>query len=172
MAHNVEIKAKINSLEAFLKKAAELSGQAPEKICQEDIFFKCEQGRLKLRLLDKNKSQLIAYDRPESQGPKLSSYKIYESANPEVLKETLCASCGVLGIVKKTRYLFLIGRTRVHIDEVDGLGTYFELEVVLSDGEVEAVGRQEALALMEKFGINQAQLVDVAYVDLLLRDCH
>ncbi|ACF14033.1 adenylate cyclase [Chloroherpeton thalassium ATCC 35110] len=168
MAQNVEVKAKIDSIDTFIKKASQLSNQESETISQEDIFFNCSNGRLKLRMIDEKKGQLIAYERPDSSGPKISSYKIYETPAPHVLKETLTKSCGILGIVKKTRYFFLIGRTRVHIDQVDGLGAYFELEVVLSADENEESGVHEAEALMEKFGIDERQLVKGAYLDLLL----
>jgi adenylate cyclase len=71
--------------------------------------------------------------------------------------------------VHKQRTLYLVGRTRVHLDRVDGLGDYVELEVVLSDDESADDGFSEAHALMHTLGINAAQLIDVAYVDLLAR---
>ncbi len=76
---------------------------------------------------------------------------------------------GVAGVVKKTRILYLIGQTRVHIDEVEGLGTFLELEVVLQDVQGEVEGRTIAEGLMAEFGIDKQQVVPEAYVDLLAR---
>lgn len=50
-------------------------------------------------------------------------------ADPTSLKEVLAGALGVSGSVKKTRYLFLYHQTRIHIDEVVGLGSFVELEV-------------------------------------------
>jgi predicted adenylyl cyclase CyaB len=70
-------------------------------------------------------------------------------------------------VVKKTRTLYLIGQTRVHIDEVEGLGTFLELEVVLRQGQGEAAGKAIAENLMAEFGIRKQHLISEAYVDLL-----
>ena len=70
-------------------------------------------------------------------------------------------------MVRKTRTLYLIGQTRVHIDEVEGLGTFLELEVVLRERQIEAEGKAIAESLMVEFGIDKRELVPEAYVDLL-----
>ncbi len=70
-------------------------------------------------------------------------------------------------MVKKTRKLFHIGRTRVHIDQVENLGDYLEFEVVLSNEEDTNDGNQEAHRLMNQFGINKDSLIDCAYIDLI-----
>ena len=61
--------------------------------------------------------------------------------------------------------MFLIGRTRIHLDRVEGLGDFLELEVVLGEGESSQAGVREAHALMARLGIEQQQLVAGAYVD-------
>jgi predicted adenylyl cyclase CyaB len=76
---------------------------------------------------------------------------------------------GQVGRVKKHRKLFLVGRTRVHLDEVEGLGHFLELEVVLADDEPAEAGVREARGLMEKLDIKPHQLIEDAYVDLLAR---
>lgn len=71
------------------------------------------------------------YKRPDILGPKLSTYdKVVLNSNVvESMISILSQSIGVLGVVKKTRLLYIVGQTRIHIDEVDGLGKFLELEV-------------------------------------------
>ena len=72
-----------------------------------------------------------------------------------------------MGEVKKRRQLWLAGRTRIHLDEVSGLGWFMELEVVMAEGDSSEKARAEAENLMARLGIVEADLVDRAYVDLL-----
>ena len=74
---------------------------------------------------------------------------------------------GVLGCVRKTRELFLVGQTRIHLDEVEGLGVFAELEVVLLDGQDPQDGVLIATDLMCELGIRDDDLIDGAYIDLL-----
>ena len=69
--------------------------------------------------------------------------------------------------MKKQRWLYKIGRTRVHLDRIDGLGEFLELEVVLGADEPPEAGVAEARALLEQLGVRPGQLVAGAYVDLL-----
>ncbi len=82
------------------------------------------------------------------------------------LRQLLSETLGTIGRVQKRRQLFLVGRTRVHLDEVEGLGEFVELEVVLQPGEDHANGQVEAARLMEQLGIEPGDLVRQAYVDL------
>ena len=77
------------------------------------------------------------------------------------------ASYGQTGRVRKHRTLFLVGRTRIHLDQVEGLGSFLELEVVLEDGEATESGIREAHILMGRLGVQSTQLIQGAYVDLL-----
>jgi predicted adenylyl cyclase CyaB len=74
---------------------------------------------------------------------------------------------GEIGRVRKRRILYLAGRTRIHLDRVEGLGDFLELEVVLVDGEPVEAGVREAQVLMARLGIDTSQLIERAYVDLL-----
>ena len=85
------------------------------------------------------------------------------------MRELLGRCLGTKAVVAKSRELFLIGRTRIHLDTVEGLGSFVELEVVLAAGQNDAEGEQIASALMTQLGILEADLVDQAYVDLLQR---
>ncbi|MFK8050691.1 MAG: class IV adenylate cyclase [Halioglobus sp.] len=170
MARNIEIKVKIDAIENCKARAEKLADRGPVEIVQEDLFFACNEGRLKLRIIDGTAAQLIAYRRSDTSGPKLSEYKIYETDQPTVLRDALEMSNGILGSVSKVRILYIVGRTRIHIDSVQGLGEFLELEVVLSDTDTEEEGMAEARILIEKLGVDQDKLVQGAYFDLL-KDC-
>ncbi|MBB1626848.1 class IV adenylate cyclase [Achromobacter sp. UMC71] len=167
MARNVEIKARITSVEAVEPLAAALSGKAPITIVQDDTFFACPNGRLKLRVFADHTGELIFYRRAEDTGPKESFYVISPASSPDTLRETLALAYGMIGRVRKTRLLHLAGRTRIHLDRVEGLGDFLELEVVLLDGESVETGRAEAHELLASLHIKPEQLLSGAYLDLL-----
>lgn len=169
MARNIEIKAHIASVEALMPKAAAIADKGPIKIIQDDTFFRCESGRLKLRAFSKEEGELIFYRRANQQGPKESFYLRSPTSAPETLRDSLSLAYGQAGRVKKHRTLFLAGRTRVHLDKVEGLGHFLELEVVLEEGEPTEVGVREAHELMAKLGVEPSQLIEGAYVDLLVQ---
>jgi predicted adenylyl cyclase CyaB len=167
MARNVEIKARIESIEAIAARAAALADRGPIEIPQDDTFFTCAGGRLKLRALSAHEGQLIFYRRPNQTGPKESFFIISPTSSPDTLREALSLAYGRAGRVCKHRTLYLVGRTRVHLDRVAGLGDFLELEVELAEGEPSASGVEEAHRLMASLGIAPAQLIEGAYVDLL-----
>ncbi len=167
MARNVEIKARVAEAEAMAERAARMADQGPWTIDQDDTFFACPNGRLKLRDFGNGKGELIFYRRPDRAGPGLSQYRITPTEDPEGLRAVLADALGVTGRVRKRRILYLAGRTRIHLDHVDGLGDFLELEVVLADGEAPGVGESEAQYMMERLHVADDDLVDVAYVDLL-----
>ncbi len=169
MARNIEIKARIESVEAVEPKAAALADQGPIEIRQDDTFFACPRGRLKLRALSPTEGQLIFYRRADQAGPKESFYVIAPTGSPDALREALSLAYGQAGRVRKRRTLYIVGRTRVHLDRVEELGHFLELEVVLADGERAEPGTTEANDLMAALGIAPAQLIEGAYVDLLAK---
>lgn len=166
MARNVEIKARITSVESLLPLTAALADEGPIEIRQDDTFFRCDHGRLKLRDFLDGTGELIFYRRADQPGPKESFYLRSATSTPEVLRESLTLAYGQAGRVVKNRTLFLVGRTRVHLDQVEGLGHFLELEVVLRENEPSESGVGEAQALMRRLGIEPHQLVEGAYVEL------
>jgi predicted adenylyl cyclase CyaB len=167
MARNIEIKARILDIDYCVSKAKKLSGAEPEIIKQEDTFFNCEKGRLKLRILSDSSGLLIFYNRADTTIPKTSEYYISSTLEPYRLLEVLERSYGARGKVKKTRKLFIIGRTRIHIDQVENLGSFLEFEVVLKEGENITDGEIEAKELMKAFKISETDLLSSAYVDMI-----
>ena len=167
MARNIEIKARIDSLAELARKVAAIATSGPTEILQDDTFFNCETGRLKLRAFPDGHGELIFYRRADQQGPKESFYLICFTPSSRLLREILSLAFGQSGRVEKHRTLFLVGRTRVHLDEVRGLGEFVELEVVLDDEESADAGIAEAQALMERLEIDPSRLIEGAYGDLL-----
>lgn len=167
MARNIEIKARIENVEAMRPKVAALADHGLIELLQDDTFFTCERGRLKLRVLSATEGQLIFYQRPNYTGPKESFFLMAPTSSPDTLREALSLAYGQAGRVRKHRTLYLVGRTRVHLDRVEALGHFLELEVVLSEGEPSAAGVEEAHKLMAALGIAPTQLIEGAYVDLL-----
>jgi predicted adenylyl cyclase CyaB len=168
MARNIEIKARIASIEAILPLVQAVATAGPEQLHQDDSFFAAPHGRLKLRQFASGHAQLIAYTRADSSGPKLSDYAIAPIEHPDELRAVLIRALGTKGRVVKDRIVFWCGATRIHLDRVDGLGEFLELEVVLSDDQTEADGQAVAQALLDRLGIAPHQLVAGAYLDLLM----
>jgi predicted adenylyl cyclase CyaB len=169
MSRNIEIKARIASIDALIPHVSAIADQGPVEIDQDDTFFACATGRLKLRTLSEDSGELIFYRRADTLGPKESFYVRAATSSPESLREVLSLAYGLAGRVRKHRTLYRCGRTRIHLDRVEGLGEFLELEVVLQEGESAAAGVQEADRLLARLGITVDQLVPDAYVDLIVR---
>jgi len=168
MARNIEIKARVADRAALAERVKAIAGEPTAVITQDDCFFTCASGRLKLRDFGDGTGELIAYHRPDCTGPSTSSYVRTATRDPAGLRDALTRSLGVVARVHKSRTLYWLGRTRIHLDRVQALGDYMELEVVLGDGETVAVGQAEAERLMDRLDVASADLCKSAYVDLLL----
>ncbi len=167
MPTNIEIKARVDDLDALRARVLNLATSAPGILEQEDVLFDARQGRLKLRIFDSTRGELIAYERPDEAGPKASSYRIAPTDDPAALRAGLAASLGEIGVVVKRRELHMVGQTRVHLDEVEDLGSFMELEVVLGEDDTPEQGTAIAHTLMAQLGVSPSQLIEGAYFDLL-----
>ena len=167
MAKNIEIKASVLNKENLVALVEQVADSGPVEIRQDDTFFRCSNGRLKLRQLSPNHGELIYYNRPDTSGPKESFYIITETTEPEQLRKTLDLALGVTGRVKKKRLLYMYGVTWIHLDAVEGLGNFVELEVVLDDSDTIESGRRIAEDLMIRLEINKDELLEGAYVDMI-----
>jgi predicted adenylyl cyclase CyaB len=167
MATNVEIKAVLRDRAAAEAWAERRSGGSPSVLEQEDVFFPCDGARLKLRILGPAHGELIRYQRTDAAEVRSSQYTIARTEDPQTLLQILQSTLGTIGTVKKTRLLYLIGQTRVHIDRVEGLGDFLELEVVMRPDQREEEGKQIAEGLLAELGIGKNDLLAQAYVDML-----
>ena len=176
MARNLEIKARVKDrrkLEAVVKKVA---GKANERVEQEDTYFRVPNGRLKLRVTGCKGGQLIYYERSNQAGaPRSSDYLIVPIGDTEELKRVLGEALGIAGTVSKQRLIHLLGRTRIHLDKVKGLGDFVELEYVFDEvntlhpvptAEDERAALATVAELMGLLGITLDNLIGNSYLDL------
>ena len=164
---NIEIKARVSDLSAVRSKAAAIAASSAEILEQRDTFFAVPRGRLKVREFPDGSGELISYERANEPGPRECVYARFACENVRVLSQCLSSVLPTLGIVVKHREVFLVGRTRIHLDQVENLGSFVELEVVLTEKELAVDGEREARELLQKLEIPQATLVAGAYIDLL-----
>jgi adenylate cyclase, class 2 len=125
---NIEIKAwctdPIKTEVILLSNGAEFKGID----IQIDTYFNVKEGRLKIRQ-GNIENALIFYSRKNDSGPKQSKFQLYQSSDIEKLIPILSNSLGILTVVKKYRKIFFIDFVKFHIDHLDGLGDFVEIEV-------------------------------------------
>lgn len=148
-------------------------GHAVVDLRQVDTYFQAASGRLKLREIaatDGDAVELIAYARPDQAGARLSDYRRAPVSPAEAagLREALRAALGELVVVEKRRRVAVVGRTRVHLDRVAGLGAFVELETVLADEDDVAGDAAELAEVAASLGIAGLAPIAGSYGDLLL----
>jgi predicted adenylyl cyclase CyaB len=177
---NIEFKAHLRNPTALSQVLAKHS-QAPAAILiQTDTYFQVENGRLKLREIEGETAQLIFYQRPDRADVKRSDYCIAPVASPAALREVLAAACGIRVVVKKRRELYLLPRKisappdatpnhtiRLHLDNVEGLGQFIEIEVIVEDGDPPQAAQAEARALANELCVEAEDFISGSYADLL-----
>ena len=167
MPSNIEIKARVADPARRRELAGRLAGAPPTVLQQTDTFFPGARGRLKLRELSPTEGELISYHRADLAGTKQSHYLLSRTTEPAALCAVLADAYGTGTVVTKTRLLYLAGQTRIHLDEVVGLGSFLELEVVLADGQSPDEGHRIAREIMAALGVRDEDLIEGAYADLL-----
>ena len=90
------------------------------------------------------------------------------SKDAERLRQVLAKALGIRAVVRKRRAVYFVGQTRIHLDRVEGLGVFIELEVVLDSDQDIRHGAAVVEDLMLKLEIEKEDLVPAAYVDLLI----
>lgn len=144
---------------------------------QRDIYFNSANGRLKLRETEGEAVQLIAYERPNNAGHRTSAYRIVEIEDVEGVRGALAEALGIKAVVEKTRRLFIWGSVRIHLDEVEDLGSFIEFEAIASPGSDLSAETERVRRLREAFEIAPNDIVGGSYCDLLSADnrsgpCH
>jgi predicted adenylyl cyclase CyaB len=163
---NIEVKAICADPARVRRRLVERGVPLCQRMRQVDTYFSSPRGRLKLREIDDQEAQLIHYDRPDAAAAHASEYVISPVAEPDRLKEALTRALGVRVVVEKQRELYLWQYTRVHLDNVAGLGSFLELETVVEEQTREQAER-ECLEIQAALGIRPEDLVAGSYADLL-----
>jgi homotetrameric cytidine deaminase len=162
---NVELKARDPNPDRTASRCLALGAADEGELRQTDTYFMARRGRLKLRSQDGGGTELIAYSRPDATEARESTYVRADVSG--AVSEALDAALGTTVVVAKRRRLFRWEGVRIHLDEVDELGSFVELEAVLPDaGDIES-GRAKLARLRSELGIEEDALVSVGYADLL-----
>ena len=177
MARNVEIKARVADLSRLRAIAIALGARPAGVLAQVDRYFEIDGGRrVKLREIDGATFELIRYDRPETGGVRTSDYTVERLAAGDAELAAWRARDAELAawrardatlVVAKTRDLLLLDNVRIHLDRVDELGTFLELEAVVDDAHDERSCRAAVDRLLAAFGIEPDALLRVSYADML-----
>src|SRR3989339_2194513 len=164
MPLNLELKIKVESHTKLINALRRINAEKKGILRQKDIYYKTGKGLLKLRI-EGNSYTLIKYLRDEK-GKRWSNYELLrlEGKNPEKYLESFL---NIEAVVEKKRKLYLYDNTRVHLDEVKGLGKFLELETLLVDGKSDATRRFDFVKQM--LGIENHEQIRKSYRNLILK---
>jgi homotetrameric cytidine deaminase len=164
---NVELKARDPEPERSLERARALGAEDRGELRQRDTYFAAPRGRLKLREQDPGHAELIAYERDDEANARESRYRIAPIADPHALRDALDAALGTTVVVDKRRHLLLWEGVRIHLDRVEGLGDFVELEGVAADGSDLARETDLVARLKAELAIEDDAIEATGYADLL-----
>ncbi len=160
---NLEIKASVESLVPFRSRLRRLEGAIRQPpVRQRDRYFRVRKGRLKLRVFGSNRDgELILYLRPNRRAPRTSNFQVMPVADAAATLRLLTEMFGVRACVRKRREVWLCKNARIHLDEVNGLGRFLEIEVIVSEGPTQA--RSLMKELIAALGIRGEDLLAGSY---------
>jgi adenylate cyclase, class 2 len=164
---NIELKSRCADLARAREAALRLGACDAGLLEQTDTYFHCTNGRLKLRETVGRRAELIAYARPDHAEARDSEYHLAPAEEPGPLKRSLASALGVRVVVIKRRQLLLWHNVRIHLDDVEGLGSFVEFEAVMGPGEDDATSHARVQALAEALMLNASDRVLSSYGDLL-----
>lgn len=163
---NLEAKFRVDDSVLAQRRAEALGFSTRAVLDQRDTFFRVAQGKLKLRQ-EAAGAALIRYGRTTDGALEVSDYEIVTVANPDPLRALLGAALGVLAEVRKQRTLLLRRNVRLHLDRVEGLGCFGEIEAVIAADEAPALYRAEVGDLLAALHIDSHALMRKSYFELL-----
>ncbi len=164
----IEIKAKCHYPDKIREILKESDADFKGTDQQTDTYFNCPNGRLKLRqgLIENN---LIFYKRANLSGPKQSDVQLFPvKEQSDSLKSILVETMGIYKTVSKKREIYFIDNVKFHIDTVENLGYFMEIEAIGTAGEtsVEEL-RTQCQYYLDLFGIREEDLMTHSYSDML-----
>lgn len=168
-SRNIELKARCADLPNARAAALKLGAAPADLVRQIDTYFRVPTGRLKLRQIDRDGStaaELIAYARPDSASARASEYRVVPVPDAAALLAALAETVGVRGVVRKAREVLLWRNVRIHLDEVEGAGTFVEFEAVVGPGFDDAASRDNLERAAAALGVKSSDAVEGSYIDL------
>ncbi len=167
----MEIKAHCHDPATLRLIALELGAEFIHEERQRDTYFRVPEGRLKLRFIEVesgNHSELIRYYRTNRPGPCLSHYSIKPVRLPWLRRWWLSLRHGLLVEVFKLRDIWLWKSVRIHLDDVQDLGTFVELEALVDQIGCEKEAESRCQRLLRSLGISENEMIEHSYSDLLI----
>ena len=162
---NLEAKFRLDDSRKARDRAVVVGYRQRSVLRQRDTFFRCARGKLKLREED-GRAMLIHYGRHSADALQLSTYEIVEIADPENTRAMLAAALGVIAEVRKERALLMRANVRLHLDRVEELGEFGEIEAVIPEGSDPECSRAAVDELLAALQISRDTLIDVSYFEL------
>lgn len=171
MSHNnIEIKARCAD-PSFIRNYLQNQNSIFKGVDkQTDTYFNVSNGRLKLRQ-GVIENSLIFYKRENIAGPKLSEVLLYKvNENSDLLKKALTQANGIKVSVTKKREIYFIDNVKFHIDEVEELGSFVEIEAIDSDGSmgIDFI-RKQCDHYLQQLNIDEADLLTESYSDMMMK---
>ena len=163
---NLEIKIRLKSFNNIVKL---LKPYYIEVLYQTDTYFTVDNGRLKLREEENKESYMIYYHRPDLKSERFSDYSIYPIQDVEKFHKVFSQALHQELIIKKKRTLYIIENARIHLDEVEDLGNFLEIEVMINNSKEEKESLFFMKSLLKFLDINMVTKIDCGYRELFLR---
>jgi len=166
MRRNIELKARLGDLSPARTAVRRLGAREAGVLVQTDTYFFVREGRMKLRETEGRSAELIWYRRSDEASLRDSNYRIAEVSDAGGMKEELAQSLGVRGQVRKRRELWMWENVRIHLVDVEGLGTFVEFEAVIDSDADDRESPARLAKLIEAIGIREEDRIGQSYSDL------
>lgn len=167
---NLELKVEVKDFYAILQNITSLGAKRVDTLYQTDRYFLIGEKRLKLRDVNGG-SQLIYYSRPNHPNSRLSRYYIFTFKDQQrtVIEKLLNMFLAVKAVVIKKRVLYQYKHTRIHLDEVENLGNFLELETVLDESIPQNNFYEEHDAIINALELSRYKKIKSSYSDLVFK---
>jgi adenylate cyclase, class 2 len=165
---NLEAKFRIVDVRQARARAEAIGFALSATLVQRDTFFAVTQGKLKLRE-EAEGAALIHYRRVHQGVLEVSDYEIVPVTDPAPLHAMLTGTLGVIAEIHKVRMLLMRRNVRLHLDRVEGLGSFGEIEAVVAAEEAPEIYRAEVDGILAALQIAPADLIGESYFELMSR---
>jgi predicted adenylyl cyclase CyaB len=164
---NIEVKVRLADSVRARDAALAAGARSASVEIQTDRYYELAGGRrVKLRTRGGGGAELIHYDRPETDAVRASDYEV-TPVRDAAARACLVPKGAPVAVVRKRREVLLLDNVRIHLDEVDGLGAFLELEAVVDQQHDDAACRRQVAALLDALGLASSHAVLASYGELI-----